>query len=134
MAASRDRARSLGRIAFVQTEMVRLAEWKLAAARRRRRVLDEESDLLTVFSSGDALSADLAKAVLRTSKTLVSRELETDREIAADQARLDTLRRRGHVLNTLEAEAKRAMRREEEAAALVETIEAWFARKGTSLP
>ncbi len=133
MSAVSDRARSLARIAAVQAKMVELAESKLAAARRRRDALDEDRALLTTLVGGEeALGAGLARAALRSAKALDARIDQAGSEIAALQGELDGLRRRDHTVASMAKDARGAARREQEAKALGETMEAWLAR--ASLP
>ena len=66
MSAVADRARSLARIAAVQGEMVKLAEWKLAAARRDRDGLEEERRLhAPLVGGGEGLRAGAARGAGR---------------------------------------------------------------------
>ncbi len=133
MSAVSDRARSLARIAAVQAEMVKLAEWKLAAARRDRDALAEERRLLATFVGGEeVLGAGLARAALRTARVIDVRLVQVESGIAALEDQLDNLRRRDKAVTGVAGEARQAARREEEAVALGETMEAWLAR--ASLP
>ena len=133
MTAVAERARSLARIAAVQAKMVELAEIKLAASQRRRDRLEEERALLTGLISGEAaLGPGLARAALRSTKALDARISQAGSEIAALKGELDGLRRRDHTVASMAKDARGAARREEEAKALGETMEAWLAR--ASLP
>ena len=133
MTAVSDRARTLARIAAVQAEMVKLAEWKLAAARRDRDSLEEERRLLATFVGGEeALGAGLARAALRTARVIDIRIAQVDDAVAALESHLRSLRCRDKAVAGMAGEARQAARREDEAVALGETMEAWLAR--ASLP
>lgn len=133
MSTVSDRARSLARIAAVQAEMVKLAEWKLAAARRDRDNLEEERRLLATFVGGEeALGAGLARAALRTARVIDVRLAQVSDAIAALESQLQSLRRRDKAVAGMAGDARQAARREDEAVALGQTMEAWLAR--ASLP
>ena len=133
MSAGSARAKTLARIASVQAEMVKLAEWRLVAARRRRDDLDEERRLLAALVGGEeALGATLAQAALRTARATENRRSDTEREVATLDVELRLLRRRDKALAGMIGEARQAARREHEAKMLGETMEAWLAR--ASLP
>ncbi len=133
MSAVSDRARSLARIAAVQADMVKLAEWKLAAARRDRDNVEEERRLLATFVGGEeALGAGLARAALRTARVTDVRITQIAVEIAALENQLRDLQRRDKAVAGVTRDAREAARREDEAAVLGETMEAWLAR--ASLP
>lgn len=133
MSAVSDRARSLARIASVQAEMVKLAEWKLAAARRSRDGVERERRLLADLVGGEeALGEALARAALRTAKALDGRLAQSGRDVAALEAELQRLRRRDKAMAGLAGEARQAARREDEGRALEATMEAWLVR--ASLP
>ena len=133
MSAVSDRARSLARIAAVQAEMVKLAEWKLAAARRDRDALEEERRLLATFVGGEeALGAGVARAALRTARGIEIRIAQVEDAVGSLESQLRSLRRRDKAVTGMAGEARQAARREDEAVALGQTMEAWLAR--ASLP
>ena len=133
MSAVSDRARNLARIAAVQAEMVKLAEWKLAAARRDRDALEEERRLLATFVGGEeALGAGLARAALRTARVIEIRIAQVEDAVGSLESQLRSLRRRDKAVAGMAGEARQAARREDEAVALGQTMEAWLAR--ASLP
>ena len=124
-----DRLRSLQRIAKVQAEMVKLAEWRVAAAERRIAALAEDrARLVDYAASAGALGEPLAKAALRSMLTIDRRASEVRRGQAAEQERLETLRRRDHAVAEMNAAAATEARRAAEAADLADVMEAWFAR------
>lgn len=133
MSAVSDRARNLARIAAVQAEMVKLAEWKLAAARRDRDALEEERRLLATFVGGEeALGAGLARAALRTARVIEIRIAQVENTVGSLESQLRSLKRRDKAVAGMAGEARQAARREDEAVALGQTMEAWLAR--ASLP
>ena len=133
MSAVSDRAGNLARIAAVQAEMVKLAEWKLAAARRDRDAIEEERRLLSTFVGGEeALGAGLARAALRTARVIEVRIAQVEDEVAALESQLRSLRCRDKAVAGMARDARQAARREDESVALGETMEAWLAR--ASLP
>ncbi len=133
MSVVSNRAKSLARIAAVQAELVKLAEWKLAAASRDRDALEEERRLLAGFVGGEeALGAALAAAALRTARVVETRMAQVAREIAGLESQVQSLRRRDKVVADMAGGARRAAQREDEAVALTETMEAWLGR--ASLP
>ena len=133
MSAISERAASLARIAAVQAEMVKLAEWKLTAACRKRDGFAEERRLLATFVGGEeALGAGLARAALRTARVTDSRIAQVEGEIAGLETQLRHLRCRDKAVTGMARDARQAARREDEAVSLGDTMEAWLAR--ASLP
>ncbi len=125
-----DRAKSLQRIAKVQAEMVKLAEWRLAAADRQMAALAEDRARLADYAAGaGALGEPLSKAALRSMLTIDRRVSEVRHGRLAEQARLDTLRRRDHAVTAMAEAATTEARRAAEAADLVLATEAWLARQ-----
>lgn len=125
-----DRAKSLQRIAKVQAEMVKLAEWRLAAADRQIAALAADRARLADYAAGaGALGEPLSKAALRSMLTIDRRTSEVRVGKAAEQARLDTLRRRDHAVAAMAAAAAVDARRKGEAAELVLATDAWLARQ-----
>ena len=124
-----DRARALQRIAKVQAEMVKLAEWRVAAADQQIAALAaDRARLVDYAASAGALGEPLAKAALRSMVTIDRRVSEVRLGQVAEQARLDVLRRRDHAVAAMAEAATAAARRAAEAAELVSTMEAWLAR------
>lgn len=127
------RASGLARIAAVQAEMVKLAEWRLAAAQRRMEGLDQERRMLAALvACQEPLGEKLARAALRTAAGLDGRIAVASAEIDALGHELRALRCRDKVAAKLSDEARATARRVDEAAALGATMEAWLAR--ASLP
>lgn len=130
-----DRDRTLRRIAAVQADMVKLAEWRLAAADGRCRELEADRLRLAAFVSGEsALGQPLAKAALRTAGAIDAGLRRATAEAATLKRELDVLRRRDHAVSAMAQEAAAAARRRLEASELDRTVEAWLAAKGSSLP
>lgn len=133
MSAISERAASLARIAAVQAEMVKLAEWKLAAARRTHDGLLEERRLLATFVGGEeALGAGLARSALRTARTTAGKIAQVEGEVAVLESQLRDLKCRDKAVAGLAGKAREAARREGEAVALAATMDAWLARAGAS--
>ena len=128
-----DRARALERIAKVQAEMVKLADWKLVAARRTREgLMTERLALASLVGGEEPLGVNLSKAAIRTGISIDRRVIETDGTIARLQTELTKLRRRDQAVTSMSRDANAMARREAEAKDLSETMEAWLAR--ASLP
>ena len=99
----------------------------------RAPLLAEERRLLATFVGGEeVLGAGLARAALRTARVIDVRLVQVESGIAALEDQLNNLRRRDKAVTGVAGEARQAARREEEAVALGETMEAWLAR--ASLP
>ena len=125
-----DRARSLQRIAKVQAEMVKLAEWRVAAADRQvAELAADRARLVDYAASAGSLGEGLSRMALRSLTTIDRRasEVRIGRDI--ETARLDVLRRRDHAVAAMAATAAKEARQAAEAADLVLTIEAWLARQ-----
>ena len=125
-----DRAKSLQRIAKVQAEMVKLSEWRVAAADRQIADLAADRARLADYAASEgSLGEALAKMALRSITTIDRRDSEVRRGREIEKARLDMLRRRDHAVAAMADAAVKAARRADEAAELVLTMEAWLARK-----
>ena len=127
-----DRLASLKRIARVQADMVKLAEWRVAAADRQIAALnDDRARLADYASSAGALGEPLARAALRSMVALDRRGAEVRRGQADEQGRLGTLRRRDRAVAAMTAAAATEARRVAAATELVSVIEAWLSRHGS---
>ena len=125
-----DRLNALRRIEAVQSEMIKLAEWRLAAAIQACRELEETRTRLSEYAAGDgALSATLAEATFRSLQGIDRRRAAAERERAAQREKLDVLLRRGRALDNATRQAAETARREDEARSLAETMDAWFAAR-----
>lgn len=125
-----DRAKSLQRIAKVQAEMVKLCEWRVAAADRQIADLAADRARLADYAASEgSLGEALAKMALRSMTTIDRRDSEVRRRCEIEKARLDTLRRRDHAVAAMADAATTAARRAEDARELVLTMEAWLARQ-----
>ena len=123
-----DRLKTLRRIERVQSEMVKLAEWRLAAADMKARALVEDQTRLRDYVGvGGALGIALAQAALRSIKAIDGRIADVAREREAEAAKLATLRRRDRAIATMVEGAALAARRAAEAADLDATMEARIA-------
>ena len=94
-----DRLKSLVRIAKVQAEMVKLAEWRLLDADRQLDALAADRARLAEYAAGaGGLGVPLAKAALRSMVAIDRRADEVARARVGEQARLQGLRRRDHAV------------------------------------
>ena len=122
-----ERAKSLRRIAAVQQEMVRLSEWRVAAAGRLCQDLaDDKTRLQGYVVEQGALGVNLAKAALRSLHGLDGRLAQAERLRAASQTALVEAKRRAHVADGLFDRVDRMERREQEGRELAATIDAWL--------
>ena len=126
-----DRLKSLQRIAKVQAEMVKLAEWRIAAADRQIVALGEDRARLADYAAGaGGLGVPLAKAALR-SMIAIDRLAEDLTSARQDESmRLQSLRRRDHAVTRIKDAALEQARRDGEAADLAIVMEAWLAGRG----
>jgi predicted nucleic acid-binding Zn-ribbon protein len=129
-----DRLKNLLRIAEVQKQMVRLSEWRLAAADRTCRDLAADQARLQgyVVEEG-ALGVSLAKSALRSLHRLDRRLGDAERRRDNSKAALDASKRREHAVNDMTESARRAAERAQEDRELALTLETWLAAKDTSL-
>ena len=130
-----DRLKSLRRIEAVQAQMVRLAEWRLAAAERScREAADDQARLRDYIAADDPHGLPLARAALQSIKDVDRKLASADRERTVQKTALDHLRRRERVASAMAEAAAAVARREGEDRDLTVTIEAWLAAQSTSLP
>lgn len=124
-----DRLKALRRVASVQAEMAKLAEWRLTVAERSLADITMDQERLRQFVDGsEALGASLARSALRASHALDQRLADFERERAVRKAKLDDLRRRSEVVGSMVKGAEREARRVEEAKNLGIHIDEWLAR------
>ena len=124
-----DRLKSLQRIAKVQAEMVKLAEWRIAAAERQIEALAQDrARLVDYVSTTGALGVPMAKAALRSMTVVDRRRDEIERARSAEAERLDGLRRRDRAVAAHADLAAREARRAGERIELAAVMEAWLAR------
>ena len=123
-----DRLKSLRRIEAVQQDMIRLAEWRLAAAETACRAFAADAARLRDYVSGEgSLGVTLGRSALKSLDVLDRRLAVAEQERVAQRAKLDALRRRDHVLGAVKRRAAAAARREDEARDLAMIMEAWLA-------
>ena len=126
-----NRLTALRRIQKVQADMEKLADMRLAAARREHDRLREDKDRLEAYvADSSAPNAILTEAALKTMKAVDRRAAETDLACKAYRAQVETLSRRGHALDAACRRATAATRRAEEARDLAAVLEAWFTATG----
>ncbi len=130
-----DRLRSLRRIAAVQRQMVRLSEWRLAAAERScHDVAADQARLQGYVVKEGSLGVALAKSALRSLHRLDGKLVTAERARDTSRDALESSKRRETVVTDLTDRVSRATRRANEDRELATTIESWLAAKGTSLP
>ncbi len=129
------RLKSLRRIDAVQAQMVRLAEWRLAAAEHACRETAGDQARLREYVAGDgALGMPLARAALKSITLLDRRLARAEQERVSQKTALDQLRRRERTVATMADAAAAVARKASEDRDLATTMEAWLAAKGASLP
>ena len=74
----------------------------------------------------------MARAALRTARVIEIRIAQVEDAVGSLESQLRSLRRRDKAVTGMAGEARQAARREDEAVALGQTMEAWLAR--ASLP
>ena len=127
------RLKSLERIQAVQTQMVRLTEWRLAAAEHACRDLVGDQTRLREYVSGaglageSTLGAPLAKAALKSIHAVDRKLAQAERDREAAQRKLGTLKRRERVVASMTEQAQATARRADEDRDLARTLDAWFA-------
>ena len=127
-----NRLAALRRIQKVQADMEKLADMRLAAARREHdRLQQDKARLEDYVTDSNAPNAILTEAALKTMKAVDRRAAETDLACKAHLAQVETLSRRGHALDAACRRAATATRRAEEARDLSAVLEAWITASGT---
>ena len=128
-----DRLKSLERIQAVQAQMVRLTEWRLAAAERACRTLADDQVRLRAYVACEglvgesALGAPLAKAALKSIHGVDRKLVEAERDREIEQQKLGALKRRERVAAAMTEQAQASARRADEDRFLATTMDAWFA-------
>ena len=124
-----DRLAALKRIQGVQTQMARLAEWRIAAADRACRVLaDDQARLREYVSTDGSIGVALAKAALKSIIEVDRRLVRAQTDRACENAKLVELKRGERVVTTMHDEAAVKARRADEDRDLARTLDAWLAR------
>ena len=140
-----DRLKSLARIQAVQAQMVRLTEWRLAAAERTCRALSEDQMRLRAYVSGEgqtseglasegpagesALGAPLAKAALKSIHGVDRKLVQAERDRDAEHHKFGVLKRRERVAASMTEQAQALARRAGEDRDLRLTMDAWIASR-----
>ena len=125
-----DRLKSLRRIEAVQADMIRLAEWRLAAADKACRELAEQAARLRDYvAGGGSPGVMLSRAALKSLGDIDRRLATAEQDRVAQRTLLEALRRRDHALDAVVQRAATAARRDGEARDLAATMEAWLASK-----
>ena len=125
-----DRLKSLRRLEAVQTDMIKLVEWRLTTAETACRELSADAARLRDYVSGEgSLGVTMGRAALRSLGDLDRRLAAAEQDRLAHRAKLDALRRRDHALGSVVRRAAEVERRDSEARDLAVTLEAWLATK-----
>ena len=131
-----DRLTSLDRIQAVQAQMVRLTEWRLAAAERACRDLADDQTRLRAYVSSEglagesALGAPLTKAALKSIHGVDRKLVKAEHDREAEHRKLGALKRRERVATSMKEQAQAIARRVDEDKDLALTMDAWFANVG----
>ena len=124
-----ERLHALRRIARVQAQMTRMAEWRLAGTERRLAELASKRDALDTFLLTGDVGRDLAELALKRTQSLGAMERRTVEERERDTAAMMTARRRSQQVETTTAELARAERDAAERHELERLMEAWVATR-----
>lgn len=131
----RDKVKSSKRILAVQSQLVKLAEWRLNHTQRHAMQLQEDQTRLQEFvSQSDNLSPLMSAAAFKRGKALQSALVQTKSQAARQEAHKDTMKRREKLAEGLVDKAKSAAEREAEKRQLQEIIEAMSWPDGASFP
>lgn len=128
------RLKSLERMASVQAQMVRLAEWRLATAERVCHDLNDDKTRLRAYVADEgSLGVPLAKAALR-SLDMLDKRLEAAEILRSESlATLDAATRRRRAIDEFTGRVRATVRRAEEDRDLAATVDAWLATHDISL-
>ncbi len=122
---TRDKVKSSKRILAVQTQLVKLAEWKLNLIQRKTVELHEDQQRLQAFvSQSDNLSPLMSAAAFKRGKQLQTALVQTKSAAVKQETHKDTMKRREKLAEGLVDKAKSAAAQEEEKRQLQEIIEA----------
>ena len=124
-----ERLHALRRIAKVQAQMTRMAEWRLAGTERRLAELASRRETLDSFLLAGDVGRDLAALALRQTQNLGTTERRTAEERERDAAALLAARRMSQQVETTTAELARAERDIAERQDLERLMETWVAMR-----
>ncbi|MGD0633106.1 MAG: hypothetical protein ABSA13_02330 [Beijerinckiaceae bacterium] len=121
----RDRLKSSKRILAVQTQLVKLAEWKLNNIKRQTVELQADQARLQEFvSNADSLSPLLSAAAFKRSKSLQTALVKSQANVASQTLHTDAMKRREKLAEGLADKMRAAASNAAEKRQLEETIEA----------
>jgi hypothetical protein len=131
----RDRVKSAKRILAVQTQLVKLAEWKLNNIKRQTIELRADQERLQAFvSDSESLSPLLSAAAFKRGKSLQTALVKSQANAAKQTNHTDAMKRREKLAESLVDQVRAAADRAAEKRALEETIEAAFWTDDASFP
>ena len=131
----KDRVKSTKRILAVQSQLVKLAEWRLEAAKRDTAAFQADQTRLQEFvGNADHLNALMADAVFKRGKQLQAAVVRSQTSVAQQSVHKDMMKRREKLAEGLAGEARADSEREAEKRQLQEIVEAAFASGDASFP
>jgi heme-binding NEAT domain protein len=123
------------RVLAVQQQMVKLAEWKLSAAKQQSAELRADALRLQEFvARGDATSPALSEAAFRRGKSLQVAVARSDHTVQVQINHTDTMKRREKLAEKLVDKVVKEADQAAEKRFLQETIETALARDDASFP
>jgi hypothetical protein len=123
----RDRVKSSKRILAVQSQLVKLAEWKLNNIKRQTADLQADQERLQAFvSNADSLTSLLSDAAFRRGKSLQAAVVKSQASAARQVSHTDAMKRKEKLAEGLVDQARAAADHAAEKRQLEETIEAAF--------
>ncbi len=130
-----DRAKALGRVLAVQRQVVRLAEWRLAALQRQCAEIKDDQACLQAFVAGEeALTPLLSAAAFGRGQSLLQAAAERESQAQAQSVATDAARQRERLAEKLVEAVRAEARRAAEKRHLEEAVEAWARRGDASFP
>ena len=109
--------------------MIKLAEWRLAAAETAcRELAGDAARLRDYVSGGGSLGVTLGRAALRALCELERRLAAAEQDRVAQRAKRVALRRGAPVLVAVGGGGARGARRDDEARDLAAIVEAWLVK------
>ncbi|MDR3464251.1 MAG: hypothetical protein P4L76_18255 [Beijerinckiaceae bacterium] len=121
----RDRLKSSKRILAVQTQLVKLAEWKLNTLKRQTAELQADQERLQEFvSHADSLSPLLSAAAFKRGKSLQTALVKSQAGAAKQVSHTDAMKRKEKLAENFADRMRAAADSAAEKRQLEETIEA----------
>jgi hypothetical protein len=131
----RDRVKSAKRILAVQTQLVKLAEWKLNNIKRETVELQADQGRLQAFiSDSESLSPLLSAAAFKRGKSLQTALVKSQASAVKQTGHTDAMKRKEKLAEGLVDQVRAAADRAAEKRQLEETIDAAFWADDASFP